>query len=610
MVTFEEIGINAELKKGIEELGFDTPMPIQEKVIPALLKNEQDILGFAETGTGKTAAFGLPIIQRIDLFNENTQALILSPTRELCLQIASDLTNYAKHVRGLNIVTVYGGADIVAQMRELKRGAHIIVATPGRMNDLLNRRNKIDLSEIETVVLDEADEMLSMGFKEELDAILDRTPKTRTTLLFSATMSSEVKKLATQYMRDPIEISVGERNAGAKNVEHLCYHVHEKDRYLALKRIVDFYPDIYGIIFCRTREETKDVARKLIQDGYNADALHGDLSQAQRESVMHKFRVKNLHLLTATDVAARGLDVKDLTHIINYNLPDDTIIYIHRSGRTGRAGQNGISIAITNMKEKYKITDIEKLLKKKFEFKQVPSGKEVCEKRVLDIVDRLRSIEVDHEEIEQFLPAVYEKLESLSREQLIKHFVAMEFNRFLDYYKSADELNAPQEREMVEFRKPKAKPKTRAKQRDGYSRPSPETGFTRFYINLGEKDRITPPDLLGLVNRSTRQRNVEVGRIDIMRKFSFFEVDEYFTETLLAGFRDITVNKKKVIVEITSGERNFAPKPFNGKGNGNGKRNGHASGDGHGYGNGSGNGNGDWNIRRKKTKYKKKLGVR
>ncbi len=592
MVTFEEIGINAELKRGIEELGFDSPMPIQEKVIPTLLKNEQDILGFAQTGTGKTAAFGLPIIQRIDLFNENTQALILSPTRELCLQIASDLKNYSKHIRGLNIVPVYGGADIVAQMRALKRGAHIIVATPGRMNDLLNRRNKVDISEIETVVLDEADEMLTMGFREELDAILDRTPDTKTTLLFSATMSGDVKKLATKYMREPIEISVGERNTGAENVKHLFYNVHEKDRYLALKRIVDFYPDIYGIIFCRTREETKQVARKLIQDGYNAEALHGDLSQAQRESVMHKFRVKNLHLLTATDVAARGLDVKDLTHIINYNLPDDAISYIHRSGRTGRAGHNGISIAITNMREKYKISHIEKLLKKKFEFKQVPTGKEVCEKRVLNIIDRLRSIEVDHEEIEKFLPTVYEKLENLSREELIKHFVAMEFNRFLDYYKSADELNAPHKREMVEFRKPKSKPKARAKKRDGYSRPVPETGFTRFYINLGEKDRITPPDLLGMVNRSTRQRNVEVGRIDIMRKFSFFEVDEYYTEALLAGFRNITLNKKKVVVEITSGERNFAQTTFNGNGNGNG------------------NGHGDRNIRRKKTKYKKKLGIR
>lgn len=596
MVNFEKIGINAELQRGIEELGFDMPMPIQEKVIPTLLKNEQDILGFAQTGTGKTAAFGLPIIQRIDLFNENTQALILSPTRELCLQIANDLKNYSKHIRGLNIVTVYGGADIVAQMRALKRGAHIIVATPGRMNDLLNRRNKVDISEIETVVLDEADEMLTMGFREELDAILDRTPDTKTTLLFSATMSQDVKKLSKKYMRNPVEISAGERNAGADNVKHICYNVHEKNRYPALKRIVDFNPDIYGIIFCRTREETKQVANKLIQDGYNADALHGDLSQAQRESVMHKFRVKNLHLLTATDVAARGLDVKDLTTIINYNLPDDAISYIHRSGRTGRAGHNGISIAITNMREKYKISHIEKLLKKKFEFKQIPTGKEICENRVLNIVDRLRRIEVDHDEIEQFLPSVYEKLGNLSREELIKHFVAMEFNRFLEYYKSADELSAPRERDIVEPGKPKQKPKAKGKKRDGYSRPVPETGFTRFYINLGEKDRITPPDLLGLVNRSTRQRDVEVGRIDIMRKFSFFEVDEYYTEALLAGFRNITLNKKKVIVEITSGERNFAPKSYNGNGNG------------HGYANG--NGNGDRNIRRKKTKYKKKFGVR
>jgi len=582
MITFEEIGINSELMKGIEDLGFDTPMPIQEKVIPTLLKNEQDILGFAQTGTGKTAAFGLPIIQRIDLSNRNTQALILSPTRELCLQIANDLKNYSKHIRGLNIVTVYGGADIVSQMKALKRGAHLIVATPGRMNDLLNRRNKIDLSEMQTVVLDEADEMLTMGFKEELNAILDRTPEKKTTLLFSATMSKDVKKLATTYMNDPIEISAGKRNAGADKVKHICYNVHEKNRYPALKRIVDYNPNIYGIIFCRTRENTKEVARKLIQDGYNADALHGDLSQAQRESVMHKFRVKNLHLLTATDVAARGLDVKDLTHIINYNLPDDTISYIHRSGRTGRAGHHGISIAITNMREKYKISDIEKLLKKKFELKPVPTGNEICEKRLLNIVDRLRKTEVDHEEIEKFLPAVYEKLESLSREELIKHFVALEFNQFLEYYKSADELIVPREREKVEFKKLK----TNVKKRSGYSRPAPESGFTRFYINLGQKDNITPQDLLGLVNRSTRQRNVDVGRIDIMRKFSFFEVDEYYTETLITGFKNITLNKKKVIVEITSGDRNFEPFSYNGNGNGNG------------------------NGKRKKSKYKKKIGVR
>ncbi len=567
MTTFEEIGIRPELVKGIRELGFENPMPIQKKVIPVLLNNKKDIIGFSQTGTGKTAAFGLPLIQLTNLKNEKTQTLILSPTRELCLQIANDLKNYAKYLKDLNIITIYGGADIARQLKALKKGAHIIVATPGRMNDLLNRRKKIDISAIQTVVLDEADEMLSMGFKEDLDAILDQTPLSKTTLLFSATMSKEVKELSKNYLEDPLEISVGPRNAGADLVKHICYSVHEKNRYLALKRIVDYNPNIYGIIFCRTREETKEVAEKLIQDGYNADALHGDLSQAQRETVMHKFRMKNLHLLTATDVAARGLDVKDITHIINYNLPDEAIAYIHRSGRTGRAGQNGISIAITNLKEHHKIAKIEKLLKKKFELKAVPSGKIICEKQLLNIIDRLKKIEVDHQEIDRFLPAVYEKLASLDREDLIKHFVALEFNQFLDYYKTADELSVPFEKEKV-----KAK-KSRKQEKAGkhHFKPGPEQGFTRFYINLGHNDRLTPPVLLGLVNRSTRQRNVNVGKINIQNKFSFFEVDEYYTQAVLTGFINLNFNKKKVIVEITN-EDNFRRSPSHVKKNNSKKR--------------------------------------
>lgn len=567
MTTFEAMGIRPELLRGIRELGFESPMPIQKKVIPVLLNNKKDIIGFAQTGTGKTAAFGLPLIQLINLRNNKTQVLILSPTRELCLQIASDLKNYARYLNDLNIVTVYGGADIVQQIKALKKGAHIIVATPGRMHDLLNRRKKIDISEIQTVVLDEADEMLSMGFKEELDAILDQTPTSKTTLLFSATMPREIQELSKNYQDDPLEISVGQRNAGADLVEHICYSVHEKNRYFALKRIVDYNPNIYGIIFCRTREETKNVAEKLIQDGYNADALHGDLSQAQRELVMHKFRMKNLHLLAATDVAARGLDVKDITHIINYNLPDEDIAYIHRSGRTGRAGQKGISIAITNLKEHHRIAKIEKLLKKKFELQPVPGGKEICEKQLLNIIDRLKKIDVDHEAIERFLPAVYEKLAGLDREDLIKHIVALEFNQFLDYYKTADELSAPLETEKVRTKKSR-KPEKAGKQR---SHPGAEPGFTRFYINLGHNDKLTPPVLLGLVNKTTRQRNIDVGKIFIQNKFSFFEVAEYYTQAVLAGFINLNFNKKKVVVEITNDD-NFKRSPANGRKNNSKKR--------------------------------------
>ena len=573
MTTFEKIGIKSELIKGITDLGFENPMPIQKKVIPVLLKEKKDIIALAQTGTGKTAAFGLPLIELINLQHKKTQALILSPTRELCLQITNDLKNYAKHIRGLNIVAVYGGADMERQIRLLNKGAHIIVATPGRMDDLLNRRKKIDISAIETVVLDEADEMLTMGFKDELDAILEQTPDTKNTLLFSATMPSEVKRISKNYMTDPMEISVGDRNVGAEYIDHICYQVHEKNRYLALKRIVDYFPNIYGIVFCRTREETKQVAKKLMQDGYNADALHGDLSQAQRESVMQKFRIKNLHILTATDVAARGLDVKDLTHIINYNLPDEALIYIHRSGRTGRAGQKGTSIIISNLREKFRISKIEHLLKKKFNIQPVPTGRAICEKQLLNIIDRLKNIEVDNDEIDSFLPAVYEKLESFNKEELIKHFVALEFNHFLNYYKSADDLLAPKKGDDD---KPKRSRKnerssnrfenhSRNRNDSRSRRSSVEEGFTRFYINLGEKDKIKPLDLIGLINRSTRGNNVDIGKIDILRKFSFFEVDESYTNDVLNGFKKIKFDKRDVVVEITKGDgtnnSSSAPKP-------------------------------------------------
>jgi len=548
MKSFEEMGIVPEILKGIDELGFKDPMPIQEKVIPMLLEKKEDLIGLAQTGTGKTAAFGLPIIQLADQENKSTQALILAPTRELCMQIAGDLKNYAKYLPEVYIVAIYGGADMQRQIRALKKGAQIIVATPGRMNDLLNRRKKIDLSCLETVVLDEADEMLNMGFKEELDAILDQTPDTKKTLLFSATMPKEVQEISKNYMNNPSEIAVGARDSGAENVEHLCYTVRSKDRYLALKRIVDYNPKIYGIIFCQTRIETKDIADKLIQDGYNADALHGDLSQTQRELIMHKFRIKNLQMLVATDVAARGLDVKDISHVINYNLPHDNLIYTHRSGRTGRAGKKGISIAIVNLKEKYKLKQIESKLKKKFELKSIPGGKEICEKQVLNFVDKMDKIEVDHYEIDKFLPKVYEKLEWMNREELIKHFVSLEFNRFLDYYKDAVDLSTPETRE--ERRKSRKKPPPGQR----YEGDAVEMGFTRFFINLGFKDGMAPRDLIGLINRRTRNNRIAIGKITLMKKFSFFEIEQKYASLIIKSFNGIEYKNREVIVEVSTGE--------------------------------------------------------
>ncbi|PID55887.1 DEAD/DEAH box helicase [candidate division KSB3 bacterium] len=555
MITFEEIGITSVVLQGITDLGFQHPMPIQEKVIPLLLDQEtpQDLIGLAQTGTGKTAAFGLPIIQRTNFADKNTQALILAPTRELCLQITGDLKNFAKYIPDLHIVAVYGGADIKRQIRALKKGAQIIVATPGRMNDLLNKRKSIDLSELQTLVLDEADEMLNMGFKEELDAILEQTPGKKTTLLFSATMPKDVLRLSKDYMREPREVSVGERNAGAENVRHICYPVRSRDRYLALKRVVDYHPNIYGIVFCRTRQESKEVAEKLIQDGYNADALHGDLSQAQREYIMQKFRIKNLQLLVATDVAARGLDVKDISHVINYNLPDEDAIYTHRSGRTGRAGQKGVSIAIVNLREKHKIKFIEAKLKKQFEIQTVPRGEEICEKQLLNLVDKMEKIEVDHKEIDKFLPVIYEKLEWLNREELIKHFVSLEFNRFLDYYRDLDDLNAPEEERRRKKRGPKGG--RRGERSDGRSGPrTAEEGFTRFYINLGYKDSLTPRDLIGLINRCSRNRHIDIGRIDLMKTFSFFEVRKKFAADLLSAFRNVEYNRREVRVQVADNE--------------------------------------------------------
>lgn len=537
MTKFADLGISQDILKGINELGFEEAMPVQQEVIPVLLKTNQDIVALAQTGTGKTAAFGLPIVEQINIKNKYPQALILSPTRELCVQIAKDLMAYSKYVDGLKVLPVYGGADINAQIRGLRMGTHVIVATPGRMLDLIKRK-KADITNVQTVVLDEADEMLNMGFRDDLNDILESVPNERRTLLFSATMPKEVAAIAKNYMSKPQEITVGKKNAGAENVKHLYYLVHARDRYLALKRIADMNPDIYAIIFCRTRMETKEVAEWLIKDGYSADALHGDLSQAQRDHVMSRFRHKNIQMLVATDVAARGLDVNDLTHVINYNLPDDTEAYTHRSGRTGRAGKTGVSVAIVHLREKYRIKDIEKKINKKFEKAEIPTGDEVCKKQLFHLVDKMEHVEVDHEEINGFLPEIYKKLEWLDKEDLIKRFVSLEFNRFLDYYKNVPDLNVPDEKDFKQQGKDKGK------------RRGSNKDYNRLFINVGKNHGLNAQRLMGLVNESTRDRNIPIGKIDIMKSFSFFEIDKQYTDKVLSGLSGYTFEGVKVNSEI------------------------------------------------------------
>ncbi len=557
MITFEETGIRPELVKAVSELGYQNPMPVQEKAIPVILESSNDIVALAQTGTGKTAAFGLPLLSIVDDSVRKPQVLVLCPTRELCLQITNDLTNYAKYLETIRIVAVYGGASIENQIRDIKNGVQIIVATPGRMNDII-RRKKVDLSMVHSLVLDEADEMLNMGFKEELNSILEFVPENRRTLLFSATMQKEVAAIARNYMSNPVELTVGAKNSGAENVKHHYYTVHASDRYLALKRVVDYYPDIYGIIFCRTRQETKDVAEKLMKDGYSADALHGDLSQQQRDYAMQRFRLKNLQMLVATDVAARGLDVEDLTHVINYNLPDDVEVYTHRSGRTGRAGKSGISVSICHMKEKGKIGQIEHIIKKKFEHKQVPNGKEICEKQLFNLVDKMEKVEVNDAQIEEFLPVIYKKLEWLSREDLIKKFVSTEFNQFLDYYKDAKDINVRETREFRE--KDRFDKKDRWNDRDNRrERDFGQKGnkhYTLFRINMGARDGLTTPrHLIGLINEYTRNRSIGIGKANIMKNDSMFEADSRYADELINAFRECHIEGRKISVKPAGFEK-------------------------------------------------------
>lgn len=551
MKTFEELGVAADIRRAIEEMGYESPMPVQEEVIPYLLAETKDVIALAQTGTGKTAAFGLPVLQKINT-NENVpQALILCPTRELCLQIAGDLADYSKYINNLRVLPVYGGSSIDSQIKALKRGVQIVVATPGRLIDLMNRKT-VALDNVRYVVLDEADEMLNMGFTESIDDILSRVPSTRTMLLFSATMPKEIAKITRKYMDDPKEITIGRKNEGSNNVKHVYYMVHARDKYLALKRLADYYPNIYGIVFCRTRKETQEIADKLIQDGYNADSLHGDLSQAQRDSVMQKFRVHNLQLLIATDVAARGLDVDSLTHVINYGLPDDIESYTHRSGRTGRAGKTGISLSIIHVKEKGKVREIEKIINKKFEIGEMPSGDAICEKQLFNFVDRVEKVKVNEEEIEKFLPAVYRKLDWLQKEDIIKRVVSLEFNRILDYYRDAEEIETPTASRGGD-RDDQSYPRRRDRDSRGSSRQA-EKGFTRLFINIGRTDNVNPATLMGLVNDYVPGK-VSIGRIDIMQNFSFFEVAERDATKVVKGMhRQEGNNGRKIAIEVATGD--------------------------------------------------------
>ncbi len=537
-MNFSTLGLSDPIIKAIGNLGFDVPTPIQEKVIPQILTDIRDIVGLAQTGTGKTAAYGLPILERTNVSSRKVQALILCPTRELCLQIANDMERFARFLPKISVTAVYGGTGILEQMHSVRKGSQIIVATPGRLLDLINRK-VADISSIRHLILDEADIMLNMGFKEELDAILATAPKERQTLLFSATMPSEVAKIAAKYMQNPIEISVGPKNSGTANVEHQYFMVHAKDKYETLKRVVDYYPGIYGIIFCRTRIGTQEIADRMIKDGYNAEALHGDMSQSQREFVMHKFRAGNVQLLIATDIAARGLDVNDLTHVIHYDLPDDLEIYTHRSGRTGRAGKTGISLAIINMKEKYKIQSIEKTVKRKISAANVPLGKDICEQQLIHLIDRVKTVAIDSDQISPYLSVIEEKLADLDREALLKHFVSLEFNRFLNYYKNTPDLTVI----------PRELPKKQLSMTKNGGKELSKTGFTYLVVNIGKNDHVLPPQIIGLINQSTRNRFIRLGNIDISPDRSRFQIENHYVDEVYQAISGYKFCGKKLSVE-------------------------------------------------------------
>ena len=553
-MTFEELGVRDDLLRGIADMGFETPMPVQEKVIPVLLNGDHDLVALAQTGTGKTAAFGLPVLQRIDADNHAPQALVLAPTRELCLQIAGDLADFSKYMPEVVVLPVYGGSSIESQIRALRRGVQIIVATPGRLIDLINR-GVVKLEGVHTVVLDEADEMLNMGFVDSINDILSHVPEDRTMLMFSATMPDEVARISKRFMKNPEEIVVGTRNTGAENVRHIYYMVNARDKYLALKRIADDTPNIYAIIFCRTRRDTQEIADALIADGYNADALHGDLSQQQRDMVMKKFRDRVLPLLVATDVAARGLDVDDLTHVINYGLPDDTAVYTHRSGRTGRAGKTGVSIAIIHSREKGKLREIEKIIGKKFERKEVPTPQHIIEKQLYNLADRLERVSVNEDEINAYLPGVLRKLSWLSTEDLLKRVLSLEFNRLLDYYKDAPNIDFIDEKPRKEKKDKKEFKERTDKEKD---RRTAEKGMARIYINLGKADGFYAGNLIDMLNKNVNGPRVDVGRIDLLPGYSLFDVKKADANRVVSALKGLEFFGKRVFSEVADAERDYS----------------------------------------------------
>jgi len=573
---FKLLGISDDVVNAVKDLGFENPTPIQEQAIPVLLEGNNDFVGLAQTGTGKTAAFGLPLIELIDFSTKKPQALILCPTRELCLQIASDIKNYSKNTPGASVVAVYGGANIMQQLREIRNGVQVVVATPGRMLDIIGRK-AIDFSSVKYVVLDEADEMLNMGFQEDINDILSTTPDDKKTWLFSATMPPEVRRIAKNYMDNPTELTMGTKNTGNVNIEHEYYVVRARDKYAALKRIVDFNPEIFAVVFCKTKMDTQDVAENLIKDGYNADALHGDLSQQQRDKVMQRFRDRNMQLLIATDVAARGIDVNNVTHVVNYSLPDEIESYTHRSGRTGRAGKSGISICIINSKETGKIRQIERIIGKQFTKAELPTGFDVCEKQLFSLVHKVHNVEVNEAQIEQYIPRIMDEFAELSKEEVIKRFASLEFNRFLEYYKNAPDLNASATDE-------------RGERGERGARSERNSDFTRLFINLGSVDEFTRGDLLSFVCNNGKISGKNIGKIDLKGVYSFFEVENASVDTLFSNFKEIQFNNRGVRIE-KSGD---APEGGGGRGgerrsySGGGERKSYGGGERKSYGGGGG----------------------
>ena len=528
-MLFTDLPLNPSLLKGIEDLGFTSPTPVQESAILQLINEDRDLIGLAQTGTGKTAAFGLPMIQRIDVKSKNVQGLVIAPTRELCVQISNDFKSFSKYIKELSIATIYGGASMDKQSREIKSGAQIVIATPGRLMDMM-RRKMIKINKVSYAVLDEADEMLNMGFKEDIDGILAQTPDHKLTWLFSATMPKEVAKISKSYMTNPIEITVGTKNVGAENIQHIYYNVPERERYNAIKRILDFHPKIYGLIFCRTRRSTQEVADKLLKEGYSAAPLHGDLSQMQRDKAMDKFREKTLQILVATDVAARGIDVDNITHVINYHLPDDVESYTHRSGRTARAGKKGVSIAIVSNKDQNKIKQIERKIQAKFESANLPTGKEICEQQLIGYVNKIKNVKIN-DEINKLIPPIYESFEDFSKEDVIKRMISIEFNQLLNYYENSRDISSSN------------------KDRKGRSNIE---DHERFFINLGHNKGLNKGGLLRLICSNTNLDSKAVGAIDLYNDFSFFEVEKSLSEKILSGLKDKEYDDNSFVVEIAS----------------------------------------------------------